>query len=70
VNIQKILRRRIRERLGGVDVDGDVNAVISANVGEQGSLTGASSSQHVEHHSHTTAVAADTSEKAEEEPDA
>jgi hypothetical protein len=35
MNIQKIIQRRIRLREGGVDLSGDVNAVISANVGKR-----------------------------------
>jgi hypothetical protein len=34
MNLQKFIQRRIRLRKGGVDLSGDVNAVISANVGK------------------------------------
>jgi hypothetical protein len=33
MEIRKVIQRRIRLREGGVDLRGDVNAVISANVG-------------------------------------
>ena len=33
MNIRKVIQRRIRHRSQGVDFVGDVNAVISANVG-------------------------------------
>ena len=33
MQIRKVIKRRIRHRSGGVDLAGDVNAVISANVG-------------------------------------
>jgi hypothetical protein len=39
VNLAKVLRKRIRRNLSGVGVDADVNAVVAANVGEQGQTT-------------------------------
>ena len=36
MQIRKVIERRIRHRSGGIDVAGDVNAVVSANVGERG----------------------------------
>jgi hypothetical protein len=33
MDIHKIIQRRIRLREGGVDLSGDLNVVISANVG-------------------------------------
>jgi hypothetical protein len=47
MNINKILRRRIRERIGDVDFAGDVNAVVAANVNESSSTTKVSSHQTV-----------------------
>ena len=47
MNINKILRRRIRERIGDVDFAGDVNAVLAANVDESSSTTSVSSHQTV-----------------------
>ncbi len=47
MNVRHLIQRRIRRKTGGVDVQGDVNAVIAANVGERGSLTSVSSKQHV-----------------------
>ena len=35
MQIRKVIQRRIRRRGGGVDFAGDVNAVVSANVGER-----------------------------------
>jgi hypothetical protein len=37
VNIRKVIERRIRRHGKGVNAVGDVNAVISANVGERSS---------------------------------
>ncbi len=55
MNLRKVIQRRIRGRASGVDVEGDVNAVVAANVGERGSTTAASSSQKVVHRSRRTA---------------
>jgi hypothetical protein len=43
MQIRKIIQRRIRRRSEGVDLAGDVNAVISANVGRGRSATHAAS---------------------------
>lgn len=45
MNIRKIISKRIRHDKDGVQIAGDVNAVISANVGERGSSTHVSSKQ-------------------------
>jgi hypothetical protein len=34
VNLKKIIQRRVRHTGGGVTAAGDVNAVVSANIGE------------------------------------
>jgi len=47
MNIARIIRRRIRHSSDGVDLVGDVNAVVAANVGGSGSTQHVSSSQHV-----------------------
>lgn len=47
MNVRRIIERRIRHRGAGVDVVGDVNAVISANVNEPGTTTRVSSKQTV-----------------------
>jgi hypothetical protein len=47
MQIGKIIRRRIQERLGDVDLAGDVNAVVAANVNESSSTTHVSSEQTV-----------------------
>jgi hypothetical protein len=43
VQLAEIIRRRIRKGTGGVDLAGDVNAAIAANVGERGATTKTSS---------------------------
>jgi hypothetical protein len=45
MNLRAIISRRIRTSGGGVRAVGDVNAVVSANVGERGSVSSASSRQ-------------------------
>lgn len=47
MNIRKVIQRRIRHTGDGVDVAGDINAAISANVNEPGSSTHVSSKQTV-----------------------
>lgn len=47
MNIKKVLQRRIRERIGDVDLASDVNAVVAANVNEPSSTTKVSSHQTV-----------------------
>ena len=49
MNIHKIIRRRFRRVEDGLDVAGDVHAVVAANVGERGSsVTHVSSKQTVQ----------------------
>jgi hypothetical protein len=55
MNLREVIQRRIRRRAPGVDVEGDVNAVVAANVGERGRSTAASSRQTVVHRSRRTA---------------
>jgi hypothetical protein len=47
MNLRKIINRRIRHAGDGIDVVGDVNAVISANVEERGRANHVSSKQRV-----------------------
>jgi hypothetical protein len=47
MQIRKIIQRRIRRSAGGVDLVGDVNAAISANVGEPSSTSHVSSRSRV-----------------------
>jgi hypothetical protein len=47
MNIRKVIQRRIRHASDGVDVAGDVNAAVSANVNEPGQTTHVSSKQTV-----------------------
>ncbi len=57
VKIRRIIRRRVDHDEGGVSVAGDVQAVVSANVGDAGaaSSTRASSRQRiVQKHGRTT----------------
>jgi hypothetical protein len=52
MQIHKVLRRRIRAAIDGVDYSGDVNAAIAANVGERSQTTSV--------HSRSTADASST----------
>jgi hypothetical protein len=63
MKINKVIRRRLRERLRGVDVAGDLNAVIAANVNEPGSSTHVSSKQTVVQRSGRTEMDTKTSEE-------
>ena len=56
MKLRKVINRRIRRSGDGVDVVGDVNAVISANVGERGSHSTVSSSQRIVQRSGRTEV--------------
>jgi hypothetical protein len=47
MQIRKIIERRIRRNANGVDLVGDVNAAISANVGESSSTSHVSSRSSV-----------------------
>jgi hypothetical protein len=58
MRIQKVIQRRIRRAFHGVDLAGDVNAAISANVGERSSISAVSS---------RSGVSAKTSQRDEEE---
>ncbi len=55
MNPRKVIDRRIRRRMAGLDVQGDVNAVVAANVNEPGESTAVSSKQTVVHRSRRTA---------------
>jgi len=39
MNVRKLIQRRIRHSSSGVDIAGDINAVIAGNVGESGRTT-------------------------------
>ena len=52
MKLHKVIQRRIRRSGEGVDLVGDVNAAISANVGEKSSTTHVSSRSTVSAHSH------------------
>jgi hypothetical protein len=47
MNIRKVIRKRIRHEKDGVQIAGDINAVISANVDEVGSHSHVSSRQRI-----------------------
>ena len=51
MQLRKVIQRRIRRSGEGVDLVGDVNAAISANVGEKSSGTHVSSRSTVSAHS-------------------
>lgn len=46
MNIRKVINRHFRRTDNGVQAAGDVNAVISANVGERSGSAATSSRQH------------------------
>jgi hypothetical protein len=48
MRLQKIIQRRIRAAIGGVDFNGDVNAAVAANVGERSQTTYASTRSTVD----------------------
>jgi hypothetical protein len=66
MKLQKIISRRIRHRGGGVDAVGDINAAISANVGERGQSTSVSSHQRVVQRSGRTVVSESKKETSKE----
>lgn len=39
MKVRKVIRKRIRHNQGGIQVNADVDGIIAANVGEQGSRT-------------------------------
>jgi hypothetical protein len=47
MQIRKVIQRRIRRSADGVDLAGDVNAAVSANVGESSSTSHVSSRSSV-----------------------
>jgi hypothetical protein len=60
MRFRKIIQRRIRRSADGVDLVGDLNAAIAANVGERGQTT------HVSSRS-TAVTTQDTTRTADEE---
>jgi hypothetical protein len=56
MDIRKIINRRLRHAGDGIDVVGDINAVISANVEERGATSHVSSKQRVAPKSGESAV--------------
>jgi hypothetical protein len=63
MRLSKLIQRRIRKHDRGVDLVGDVNAAISANVGERGATTSTSSSQRIVQRSGRTQVSTETDDK-------
>ena len=57
MNLRKVINRRIRRKTAGFDVQGDVNAVVAANVNERGTTTAASNRQTVVQRSGKTSSA-------------
>ena len=43
MDVKEVIRERIRQKTGGLDLDADVNAVVAANIGESGQTTSVSS---------------------------
>lgn len=62
MNVGKVIRERIRQKLAGVEVDADVNAAIAANVGEPGGTTSVTNT--------STATAGNRREEEPERPPA
>ena len=62
MDIRKVINRRIRHSGDGVDVVGDVNAVISANVNERGGSSHVSSKQGVVQRAGETVVSDESDE--------
>ena len=66
MNVRKLIQRRIRHQGGGVDLVGDVNAVIAANVNDRGSShTSVSSRQRIVQQGGRTVVSEERSESRE-----
>jgi hypothetical protein len=65
VKIRKLIERPIRYARDGLDIVGDVNAVVDANVEERGGSTTVSSRQRVVRRSGETEVADDGEASAE-----
>jgi hypothetical protein len=47
MNVRKVIRRRIRRTGEGSHISADVNAVVSANIGEPGSRSSVRSRQRI-----------------------
>jgi hypothetical protein len=62
MQVRKTIKRRIRRSGEGVDLVGDVNAAISANVGERSSISHVSSRSTVSAHSHEKEERSDETE--------
>lgn len=45
MNIRRIVEKRVRERLEGVELEGATHVAVAANVGEDGAVTTVSSTQ-------------------------
>ena len=60
MQIRKVIQRRIRHSGPGVDLVGDVNAAVSANVGER------SSTSHVSSRSTVSAISGEKEERRDE----
>jgi hypothetical protein len=60
--MRKVIRKRIRINRDGVNLVGDVNAVISANVGQDGATSTTSSRQRVVQRSRSRVVASKSGE--------
>ena len=71
MSLREVIERRLRRKTSGVDVRGDVHAVVAANVNEPGGATSVSSKQTVVHRSRRTAStpAQGPSEGGTSEPD-
>jgi hypothetical protein len=62
MDVRKVVNRRIRHSRDGVDVVGDINAVIAANVNEPGGSSHVSSKQRIVQRNGETVVSEHTTE--------
>ena len=69
MNLRKVIDARIRRRARGVDIAGDVNAVIAANVNESGGSTSVSSKQTVVQRGSNAAKSGGANERARDRRD-
>ncbi len=63
MRLSEVIRRRLRASARSVDVQGDVNAVVAANVNEPGSVTSTSSRQRVVQRDGRTVVSETTTKE-------
>jgi hypothetical protein len=65
MRLEETIRRRIRRRLGDVELTGDVNASVAANLGEEGAHSTAISVQDADGQADRPAASRDIHPKEE-----